>query len=102
MMAVHPLVLSLAALACAVAPAAFGQPLDARALAATCASCHQPGQPLPPALHGRDRSELLAALEAFRSGARAGTVMPQLARGYSLAQLEAIAAWYAMQPAHER
>jgi cytochrome subunit of sulfide dehydrogenase len=83
---------------CALAGPALADVVDARALAATCASCHQPGQPTPPALVGQAREELLAKLDAFRNGTRAGTVMPQLARGYTRTQLEAIAAWYSAQP----
>lgn len=80
-----------------VATAASAQAPDPRALAAGCASCHRPGASTIPSLRGRPRDELLAALRGFRDGSRNGTVMPQLARGYTEAQLDAIAAWYAMQ-----
>jgi cytochrome c553 len=43
---------------------------------------------------------LLAKLKAFKSDARAGTVMPQLARGYTDAQLEQAAAWFSGQSGH--
>jgi len=79
------------------ATAAIGQAPDARALAAGCASCHRRDGTTIPSLQGRSRDELLAKLHGFRDGSQAGTVMPQLARGYTEAQLEAIAAWYAEQ-----
>jgi cytochrome c553 len=42
-------------------------------------------------LHGRSADELLRALRAYRSGERPATIMHQHARGYSDAELEAIA-----------
>jgi cytochrome subunit of sulfide dehydrogenase len=70
----------------------------ARNLAATCAACHLRGGAGDAAiapLEGRPAAATAATLRAFKSGARAGTVMPQLARGYSDADIDAIAAWYA-------
>ena len=93
-------------------PAAFAQSLPAprfaapnltpagvRALAANCAQCHgTDGHPAPgsvlPALAGRDRDELAAALAEFKSGRRRATVMDQLARGYSEAELAALADYF--------
>jgi sulfide dehydrogenase cytochrome subunit len=40
---------------------------------------------------GRDRAELTALLAAFRSNERPGTIMGRIARGYSEAELAAIA-----------
>jgi len=74
---------------------------DVRALAAGCASCHRPSERIPPALAGQSREALVEKLRAFRDGTRDGTVMPQLARGYTPAQLDAVAAWFAgRQPSH--
>ena len=36
-------------------------------------------------------------MRAFRDGQRPATVMHQIAKGYSDAQIEAIAGWYAAQ-----
>ena len=73
----------------------------ARGLAATCATCHIRGGAgnlaIPP-LDGRPAAETAETLRAYKSGARAGTVMPQLARGYGDADLDAIAQWYAAHP----
>jgi cytochrome subunit of sulfide dehydrogenase len=74
---------------------AFAQataPDSGRAVAATCASCHA-------SLAGRPREEIVARLREFKSGARAGTVMPQFARGYTDEQIVQAAEWFAAQKA---
>lgn len=78
--------------------------LYTRALAATCAHCHgtdgravEGGASIP--LAGQSRKHLLGRLLAFRSGARAATVMHQLSRGYSEEQLQELAAYFAAQKA---
>lgn len=71
-----------------------------RALAANCAQCHgtdgrpAPGSILRP-LAGRDRAELEKALDAFKAGHVAATVMDQIARGYSDAEIAALADYFA-------
>ena len=80
---------------------AYAQATDAtkfyhRGLAATCANCHgtdgkgvvDGGMPL---INTLTSEQMLAQLKAFKSGAREGTIMPQLAKGYSDEQLEIIA-----------
>lgn len=88
------------ALACA-ASLAHAQPSDGRKLAATCAICHgTQGQPATNAvatLAGLPREHISAQMRAFREGKREATVMHQIARGYSDAEIEAIAAWFAAQ-----
>src|SRR4051812_40347098 len=97
----------LALLVAAAPLLAAAQPQDAQALytrtlAAGCASCHgtdghtAAGAPLR-TLAGMPRDELLAQLKAFRAGTRASTIMGQLSKGYSDAQLEQLAAWFAAQ-----
>jgi cytochrome c553 len=50
-------------------------------------------------LAGIDQEALRTAMRDFKSGARAGTVMPEIARGYSDDEIDAIAAWFApLQP----
>lgn len=89
-----------------LAPAALcAQGADAlyvRSLAATCANCHGTnGQALPGAsvvgLAGLDRGYIVAQMQAFKSGARPATVMHQLAKGYSDAQIDQLATWFATQ-----
>ena len=70
--------------------------LRARSLVATCAACHgTDGRAVPaaavPALTGMPAAYLVEQMKAFKSGARNGTVMPQLAKGYSDAQIEQLA-----------
>lgn len=92
---------ALAGGACA-ADAGAAQKLHARALAATCAQCHgtdgqavaQGGQPR---LAGMEQEFLLAQLMAFRGGQRPATVMHQITKGYSEAQLTTLAQYFAAQ-----
>jgi cytochrome c553 len=82
-------------------PSLFAQNQDAielnqRSLAATCANCHgtngngvvDGGMPLINNLSG---AKILSILQEYKSGERQGTVMPQLAKGYSDEQLQIIA-----------
>ena len=39
----------------------------------------------------------MAAMQAFRSGQRPATVMGRIAKGFSEAEIAAIAEWYAAQ-----
>ncbi|MCU0983678.1 MAG: sulfide dehydrogenase [Acetobacteraceae bacterium] len=79
--------LSIASPALAEAPA----PLAAQA----CGGCHGVGSRGAGdivALAGRPKEEIVAAMAAFRSGERQGTIMGRIARGYSEAEIAAIAA----------
>lgn len=79
----------------------FAQNADAtnlyhRGLAATCANCHgTDGKGVPnggmPLINQLTSEQILTQLKAYKSGAREGTIMPQLAKGYSDEQLEIIA-----------
>ena len=71
----------------------------AREWAAGCLGCHQPVGGTIPRLHGQSRDELATKFRAYRDGRQSGTVMPQLAKGYTDAQIDAIAAWFATAPA---
>lgn len=86
-------------LAAAVLPAQAQDTTAARALAATCTTCHgTDGRSVggvPPSLAGKDRAVLLQQLLEFKSGKRPGTIMPQHAKGYTDAQLELIAGYFA-------
>jgi cytochrome subunit of sulfide dehydrogenase len=88
-----------------VAAPAFAQDaqaLNLRALAATCANCHgTQGVAVPnasvPGLAGLPAAYVAEQMKAFKAGTRPATVMHQLAKGYSDAQIDAIAAYYAAQ-----
>lgn len=83
----------------------FAQAADpdrARNLAATCANCHgTDGRPVSGSgidpLAGIDQRLSLQKLAHFKSGRRPGTIMPQIAKGYTDEELELIAAHFAAQ-----
>ena len=68
--------------------------------ATACSGCHpsaaRGSSPVTP-LAGRDRAEIIKAMQDFRSGARTGTVMDRIAKGFTDAEIQAIAAWWASQ-----
>ena len=71
-----------------------------RSIAASCSNCHGTNgvsQGAVPSLAGGARADMVAKMQEFKSGKRPGTIMPQLAKGYSDDQIEAIAAWFAAQ-----
>ena len=74
----------------------------ARSLAATCASCHgTDGRSVTKevaSLAGLPKDYLVAQMKAFRDGARPATVMPQIAKGYSDAQIELVADYLSRRP----
>jgi sulfide dehydrogenase cytochrome subunit len=78
------------------------QELNTRALAATCANCHgTDGRAVAGSgsarLAGQSAEFIVTQMQAFRSGARPATVMQQLAKGYSDAQIQAMAAYFSAQ-----
>ena len=91
------------AAAALAATAAIGQgpdPKAARSLAATCANCHGTGGVSVgdvESLAGKPREEIVRKMQEFKSGARPGTIMNQLAKGYTDEQIEALAGWFAAQ-----
>ncbi len=74
-----------------------------RGRAGNCAACHGAQgisrQPLYPSLAGRPAAELSSALYAFRDGERKHAIMSPQARGLSDADIELLAAYYALLPA---
>jgi cytochrome c553 len=93
-------VLPLAATAAwAQAPAL---PSNAAYLAANCANCHGTtgnAKGAMPSLAGQPKAYLVEQMKTFRDGKRAATIMPQLAKGYTDAQIEAIADFFSRQTA---
>ena len=74
-----------------------------RSLAATCANCHgtngiSVGE--VPALAGRPKDDLVRKMQDFKAGRLPGSIMPQLAKGYTDEQIDLIAGWFAAQ--HEK
>jgi cytochrome subunit of sulfide dehydrogenase len=83
-----------AAAAAAVPAAGTPAPLAAQG----CIGCHGPngtGAGAAPAIAGRDRQELAATMAAFRANERPGTIMGRIARGYTDAEIAAMADHFA-------
>jgi len=75
------------------APAADGPPAGA----AACSGCHLPAAatgPVP-SLAGIPAGEIVAQMQAFRTGARPATVMDRIAKGFSDDEIRSIADWLA-------
>lgn len=97
-------ILAVAALMATIgsAQAQNDQALYLRSLAATCANCHgtngkaADGSAVP-TLAGMPREYLVNQMKAFKAGTRPATIMHQLSKGYSDAQIEAIASYFAAQ-----
>jgi cytochrome c553 len=89
-------------LALPAAQAQDAKALQAASLAAGCTGCHgTQGRALAdaavPGLAGLSAQVLENRLKSFKSGARNGTVMNQISKGYSDTQIEQLAAWFAAQ-----
>jgi len=74
------------------------QDLYQRGLSATCANCHgTDGKGVEnatmPVINHLNSEQILSQLRAFKSGAREGTIMPQLAKGYTDEQMQSVASF---------
>ena len=94
--ALFALMVTFAVVPAAAQPAASAAPAGA----ASCSGCHMPaasaGIAVPPIV-GRAPDEIVTAMQEFRSGARAATVMDRIAKGFSDDEARAIATWLAAQ-----
>lgn len=71
-----------------------------RNLAASCAMCHgTDGQSagITESLAGRPKDQIVATVKLFREGKKPATIMNQISKGYTDAQIEVIAAFFAAQ-----
>lgn len=96
------LAVSAAALLPGLATAQDAQAVYVASLAATCANCHgTQGRAVEgsavPGLAGMPREYMATQLKAFKAGSRPATIMHQLAKGYSEAQIEQLAVYFAAQ-----
>jgi sulfide dehydrogenase cytochrome subunit len=94
--------LTLAVPSLSYAQSGEAQALYTRSLAATCANCHGTDGKVASgsavaSIAGMDKNYLAAQLRAFKSGARPATVMHQISKGYSDAQIEVLAGYFAAQ-----
>ncbi|MES2758187.1 MAG: c-type cytochrome [Pseudomonadota bacterium] len=75
-------------------------------LYASCAACHGTAgagvKGVLPTLAGQPKGALADSMRAFKAGTRPATIMHQIAKGYTEAQIEQIAAYLAAQPAEPR
>jgi cytochrome c553 len=89
-----------AAIGCALIAAAAVAAAEQPAGAAACSGCHPASARVTspvPRLAGLDQARIIRAMEDFRSGKRAATVMDRIAKGFTDDEIQAIAAWYASQ-----
>lgn len=79
-----------------------------RSLAASCAACHgTQGNAVSvsnnidstPALAGVSKADIIAKLQAFKSGERSATVMHRHAKGLTADEITALAEYFSMQVA---
>jgi cytochrome subunit of sulfide dehydrogenase len=88
---------AMGALALAATGVAAAEP---PAGAAACSGCHPASSRVTSPvvrLAGLDRAAIVRALQEFRSGQRAGTVMDRIAKGFTDGEIQALAAWFAAQ-----
>jgi len=76
--------------------------LFVKSLAATCANCHGTnGRSVEGSsvvsIAGLDKTYMIAQMKAFKDGTRPATIMHQLSKGYSDAQIETLATYFAAQ-----
>jgi len=91
------LVISAGLIIASIGFAAAAGPGDAPSGALSCSGCHPTGrfvETTVPRLTDRNPADIVAAMEAFKSGQRPATVMDRMAKGFSDEEIKAIAAWY--------
>jgi cytochrome c553 len=90
---------------CLLAVSSASQAADpnlGRNLAATCANCHGTnGNAIKgsgmDALAGMDKAKILQKLADYKSGDKPASIMHQISKGYTEAQLDLIATYFAAQ-----
>ena len=78
----------------------FAPAQEAAQWAGTCAICHGTSghsMGVTETLAGMPKDELVRKMKDFRAGTRPATIMTQIAKGYSDAQLEQMGAYFAAQ-----
>jgi len=83
-----------------VALAQATDPVLGRNLAASCAMCHGTdgrSAGITEALAGRPAKDIVATFRLFREGKKPATIMNQIAKGYTDAQVEVIAEYFSEQ-----
>lgn len=79
--------------------AVYATDMHTQVIAATCMACHGPDgksqSELMPSLAGLETSAFMKAMQEFRSGVREASIMKRHAAGYTDAEFEAMAAYFA-------
>ena len=67
--------------------------------ASSCSGCHanRRADTAVPPLVGRQASDIITQMQAFKSGQKPTTVMDRIAKGFTDAEIQDIANWYAQQ-----
>ena len=85
----------------ALAGGSFGaMAADAPPGASSCSGCHPAARSVDTPvkrLVGGNAADIVATMQAYRSGQRPGTVMDRIAKGFTDDEIKAIADWYAAQ-----
>lgn len=79
---------------------ASAQPRDVSSAppgASSCLGCHGATPSQMPSLTQLSATDIEAAMEQYRSGAREATLMNRIAKGFSPEETKAIAAWLAQK-----
>ena len=76
--------------------------LNTQQLASNCANCHGTNGnavagSVVPGLAGYNRDTFIAAMTAFKTGEKPATIMHQISKGYSDAQIVVLANYFAAQ-----
>lgn len=78
---------------------------SASMMANTCAGCHgtmgKSVGPASPNLAGMSASYFIDSMKGFKEGTRPATIMNRIAAGYSEAQIESMAAYFAALPVYK-
>ena len=72
--------------------------IHTQSIASTCMSCHGPGgksHGAIPSLAGLDKEYFVKSMKDFKAGTRAASIMKRHANGYTDAEVEAMAAYFA-------
>ncbi len=81
---------------------ASAENLVGRNIGVTCFGCHGPdgkSRGVVPSLHGKSADEIVRKLQAFRAGQDPdATIMDRIARGYTEAEMRAVAEFFAHLP----
>ncbi len=95
---------ALATGALAISALAQAAPPSPAMLSNACAGCHGTNGgsygPTMPSLAGQSKEAVEVAMKKFKSGERSGSIMGRLAKGYSDAEITAMAEFFSKQKLH--